>query len=73
MQFYREVDPSTDGKPHHYATQDEEHTLRLVRWATSSLKGPKTRLEFLAKRLVEGSLDSKHILLGTPIYVADSD
>jgi hypothetical protein len=32
--------------------------------------GPEEPLEFLAKKLIEGSLDSKHILLGTPIYVA---
>jgi Family of unknown function (DUF7019) len=34
---------------------------------------PEARLEFLAKRLVEGNLDSKHVLLGSPIYVAYAD
>lgn len=38
-----------------------------------SLAAPKTPLEFLSKRLLEGSLDSKHILLGSPIYVASAD
>jgi hypothetical protein len=73
MKFYRDIDSSIDGKPHQYTTQNEEDTLRTIAWATSSLKGPETRLEFLAKRLIEGLLDSKHILLGTPIYVAYAD
>jgi len=45
--------------------------LRLVATATGWRElGPEEPLEFLAKKLVEGSLDSTHVLLGTPIYVA---
>lgn len=47
--------------------------LRLVSDAAAWLEGPEEKLEFLAKKLVEGSLDSKHVLLGSPIYVAYAD
>jgi hypothetical protein len=47
--------------------------LRLVSDAAAWLEGPEEKLEFLAKKLVEGSLNSKHILLGSPIYVAYAD
>jgi Family of unknown function (DUF7019) len=48
--------------------------LQLVASAAGSSElGPEETLEFLAKKLVEGSLDSKHILLGSPIYVAYAD
>jgi hypothetical protein len=48
----------------------EDHLLSLIRDETLAKKGPSEELEFLAKTLTEGSIDSSHILLGTPIYVA---
>lgn len=54
-------------------------TLHCVLIASQYLSGPTQNLEFLAKRLVEGSVEEQysggaaHVLLGTPIYVAQVD
>ena len=48
-------------------------SLEAVKMATEKMKGPQQPLDFLAKRLVEGTFKSKHILLGSPIYVAYGD
>jgi uncharacterized protein DUF7019 len=52
--------------------QSNEYDISLVADATNSLKGPTQRMEFLAKRLIEGysHKQQQRILLGTPIYVA---
>lgn len=55
-----------------------DYFLDLIATMTKQhLDGPEERLEFLAKRLVEGDLANwtikKHVLLGSPIYVAYAD
>jgi hypothetical protein len=64
---------------------DDELVLDAVGLSTPQLRGPTQNLELLAKKLVEGEglvnvwnlvksePESKHILLGTPIYVAYAD
>jgi hypothetical protein len=55
---------------------DLEDTLYNVMVATRGSFGPTQNLEFVAKRLLEGShfpWYDGHIVLGTPIYVAQAD
>lgn len=57
---------------------DGHGPLTYIYNASAYLTGPKERLEFLAKRLIEESLDFEgvaqhHTLLGSPIYVAYAD
>jgi hypothetical protein len=73
---------NTDPIPDSYYT-DPEHKGDLydIDIARQLVRGPEERLEFLARRLVEGTLDYKttdfplapHVLLGSPIYVAYTD
>ena len=70
--------------------RDRDSCLDLIDWHTRTMPGPVQRLEFLAKRLLEGEglhagLPTRedfhdpemrrgtHLLLGTPIYVAQAD
>lgn len=53
----------------------EDISLGIVDAATRSMTGLEQRLEFVAKRLLEGPIESAeksptHILLGSPLYVA---
>lgn len=36
----------------------------------TGMSGPPQQVEFVAKRLLEGESGTKHVLLGTPIYIA---
>jgi hypothetical protein len=51
---------------------NEEISLLAVYLATSQMDGPLQRVEFVAKRLLDGRIhdSSKSILLATPLYVA---
>lgn len=52
----------------------EDMILRLIVHATISIEEPEQHLEFLAKTLIHGiSSSDKHVVLGTPIYVALAD
>jgi hypothetical protein len=52
----------------------EHWQLEAVRVAIAGLQGPAQDMEFLARRLVRGTVDDgRSILLGTPIYVALAD
>ena len=53
-------------------TSIDDDELGLVAKATGLMKGPEQRLEFLAKRLIEGYArkENARIVLGSPIYVA---
>ena len=82
--FHRGYRP--EGTPQSAQLSDAEledrtanETLIAVSLATSQMKGPVQRLEFLAKRLYEGHLvpnpwdsprERAHVLLASPIYVA---
>ena len=63
------------------ANSPDQHMddLEAVKMMTEAMKGPLQCLEFLGKRLIDGlipldysdqSSPKKHVLLGTPIYVA---
>jgi hypothetical protein len=41
--------------------------------ATRGMHGPLQTLEFLAKRVGEGAVDTQRVLLGSPIYVSQVD
>lgn len=53
--------------------QDKRTMLLATLRAIQSMKGPAQRLEFLAKRVLDGPVGSDLVILGTPIYVAQSD
>ncbi len=62
--------------------ETEMQILYVIGWATQSMTGPTQKLEFLAKRLLEGNgpykfdvyeIPPKHVLLGSPVYVALAD
>jgi len=63
------------------ADSDEQEALFAVHLATRDLKGPQQRLEFLAKRLLQGPSPypdrdpraGMQVVLGTPLYVAMVD
>jgi hypothetical protein len=68
----------------HVSGDDLQETLATVAISTTGLSGSQQHLEFLAKRLVEGSLsldpffildteENQHVVLGTPLYVAMAD
>ena len=50
-------------------------SLEVVEQATEQIsrQGLPQQLEFLAKRFMEGQIGDKHILLGSPIYIAAAD
>ena len=47
--------------------------LSAVVLANGSLAYPKQRMKFLAKRFLHGVVDSRMVLIGSPIYVAHAD
>jgi hypothetical protein len=53
--------------------QDKRSMLLATRRAIQSMKGPAQRLEFLAKRVLDGPIGSDSVILGSPIYVALAD
>ncbi|WP_255638840.1 SAVMC3_10250 family protein [Amycolatopsis sp. DSM 110486] len=44
--------------------------LTTVRQAVDRLTGPAQNVEFVAKRLLHGTLDGVPVLLGSPVYIA---
>jgi hypothetical protein len=60
-----------------YYLEDNTELLTAVSHVTRTINSPLQRLEFLAKRLVEGTHKeydkSWHVVLGTPLYVAMAD
>lgn len=51
----------------------EYSALEAVMLARRQVEGQLQRLEFLATKLIQGSADGYHVLLGTPLYVALAD
>lgn len=49
------------------------NVLVAVELATTQMPGPEQRVEFLAKRLLFGTVQGQNVLLGTPLYVALAD
>jgi Family of unknown function (DUF7019) len=47
--------------------------LLATRRAISTMGGPIHRMQFLAKRLLNGTYEGDNVLLGSPIYVAQVD
>jgi hypothetical protein len=48
----------------------DDDVLRAVTLASAGLTGPLQNVEFVAKRLVQGSVDGRKVVLGSPLYVA---
>lgn len=75
--FSRDIDAGTKSLGVQLPVSDDpitiDHHLDVVNDIGKQIQGPPIPLEFLSKRLFEGPLGSKHILLGSPIYVAQTD
>ncbi|EIE99896.1 DUF7019 family protein [Saccharomonospora glauca] len=54
-------------------TASDDEALRAVALATANLRGPLQNVEFVAKRLLHGRVDGRHVVLGSPLYVALAD
>lgn len=67
-------------EPRSTETSSSQGAINAVHHANTMLRGPEQNLEFLAKRLARGSStlpdepdhprSGRHVLLGTPLYVA---
>lgn len=51
----------------------ESDALNAVILANGTLAYPKQRMKFLAKRFLHGVVDSRTVIIGSPIYVAHAD
>ena len=54
-------------------SRTDEEVLRAVTLANAGLRGPVENVEFVAKRLLYGTVDDRLVLLGSPLYVALAD
>jgi hypothetical protein len=54
-------------------SRKDEEVLRAVTLANAGLRGPLENVEFVAKRLLHGTVDDRLVLLGSPLYVALAD
>ena len=48
----------------------EDWLIDALASTVSEMSGPPQQVEFVAKRLLEGQSGTKHVLLGTPLYIA---